>query len=240
MKNHKLVLTTLLTLVSGTALVGKAVAAQDQYLVPRVYFGGSEIMTPNGSVYNILSKEAKKFKHKLAVDNKKSDYAYGASLGYQYDLTSFWSIGAELGYFNMGKNQYTGKAETKDEKVLDNKTDLRVNHVDALADVTLRQGMLSFSAKGGLAYVHQKMGAVQGNADLGVTASPANKLSKYKPVVGFGVGLAISNISFDINYLHTLGKDPSMAAFRKDGHRADKVYATHSILASVGYRFNIA
>lgn len=187
----------------------------------------------------------KVFKSAGVEQNLQNNWGFAARVeaGYLKAITSDILLGAELGFNYLPQSQYTydSSSEDTDGNVTQEHGTIKYTdyNIDALLVAKyLLPSQFNVFAKGGFAYVHQKVKA----SDFTLALSPTDEMifsgseetnSRILPELAAGVGYSI-NAKMDANltYSHIFGDSVSDSAL-------NNVPSSNSVLVGIDYKFDL-
>lgn len=186
----------------------------------------------------------KVFKAAGVEQNLQNNWGFAARVeaGYLKAITSNILLGAELGFNYLPQSQYTYDSSSKDVDGNVTQEHGTIKYTDYNIDALLVAKYLLPSqfnvfAKGGFAYVHQKVKASDFTLALSstdeVTFSGSDTNSRILPELAAGVGYSINaNIDANLTYAHIFGDSVSDSGL-------NNVPSSNSVLVGIDYKFDL-
>jgi hypothetical protein len=214
-----------LSLICGSSYAD--VSAQDGYIL-NVNGGYSWLLAPRAPTNYGTNSTVGTY--------KVNGGTMGASLGYQWAIDTFSTIGIEAGYSNDGKANYTGSGQANDTGSLA----LSDSSIDMLATFnTMWNNGMNVFIKGGLAMQTQKAtltGPLTINSVVRTTESSTERA--WSPVIDFGLGYMITNNLDVYTSINTvLGTSKNNWAFSNSGNDYNNPFGSYSFRVGLSYIF---
>lgn len=147
------------------------------------------------------------------VESSQRNYSVvgGATLGFDYAIKSWWSLGIESGFFYSPKNaDYTAKFP--DNTPVELYTDY-YNIPVLLTSKFVTPIGFTFFVKGGMTYMNQNI-KFSSATITGQEFDESVSTSKWLPMAGVGVGYQIYAAEITLQYNHIFGKGSNYDAYQ--------------------------
>lgn len=175
--------------------------------------------------------------------NLQNNWGFAARVeaGYLKAVSSNVLLGAELGFNYLPQSKYTVDGASEDGEGNKGQQHEYIKYTDYNIDALLVAKYLLPSqfnvfAKGGFAYVHQKIKGSYTFTQDSVTLdsdSASETTSRILPELAAGVGYSInSNIDANLTYAHVFGDSVSASA-------VNNVPSSNSVLVGIDYKFDL-